>query len=175
MNSTKAKNRITATLLAVAVAAALSSGPLAARGTAKTDHFFNPSCSTKIEFTGMDGPTTLLHITGTCWDGALGSLTLDANQRVTPSGPAYMGGVLLPVAVFNVGYYKTGSGEQLNATFTGGGVINLVTGDVDFSGQHRFLGGTGQFVNATGIASVSGEANQIEKTGYYYAYGYVGY
>jgi hypothetical protein len=57
------------------------------------------------------------------------------------------------------------NGDLLFALFVGGGLLDLVTGDVTFRGTETFSSGTGRFADASGTDSLEGSASGSASTG----------
>jgi len=74
-------------------------------------------------------------------------------------------GQTLPLLISNTTTYRAANGDLLNAVFVGGGTLDLVTGDVAFSGKETFTGGTERFAGASGSDSLEGSASNATNTG----------
>jgi hypothetical protein len=125
---------------------------------------FSGGCQTRFEV--LSPPNSFpvqLHIGSQCNFSHLGLTIGSSSQTVVPAGaPA---GQTLPLLISNMTTYRAANGDQLNAMFVGGGLLDLVTGDVTFSGKETFNGGTGRFAGASGNDSLEGSASNAVSTG----------
>jgi hypothetical protein len=125
---------------------------------------FSGACQTRFQV--LSPPNTFpvqLHIDTECNFAHLGLTVGSTSQTVVPPGPPV--GQTLPVLISNSTTYRAANGDQLYAVFVGGGTIDLVTGDVTFSGKETFNGGTGRFADASGSDSLEGSASTVANTG----------
>ena len=125
---------------------------------------FSGACETRFEVLSQPNEfPLLLHIDSQCNFSHLGLTTGSTSQTVVPAGPP--AGQTLPLLISNMTTYRAANGDQLNAMFVGGGLLDLLTGDVTFSGKETFNGGTGRFAGASGSDSLEGSASNATSTG----------
>jgi hypothetical protein len=98
-----------------------------------------------------------------------GMLTLD----IIPTGAPVNG--FLPVAAFAPIRYVAANGDELHATWSGTGEINLATNTATFEGIESFEGGTGRFAGASGMSFLQGTASNVTNIGVYTSVGRISY
>jgi len=157
------------TAMLVALAACSSTeqatGPSLTRGG--ESHVTRPlkgRCDTDVTIVsiGADGRLDL-SIEYTCQISHLGRTHNAVVQSVIPTGPP--AGALLTAVVHNTGAYVAANRDRVNSSFTGTGVTNLANFTAVFEGTETFLGGTGRFADASGMAHIQGTAALDPATG----------
>ena len=91
--------------------------------------------------------------------------TEPVSETITITGPAPGGGLSNTLSSSPV--YVAANGDVLNASFSGTGIVNPITGMATFSGTETYLGGTGRFEGATGSVTLVGTASLGAATGQY--------
>jgi len=125
---------------------------------------FSGACQTRFQV--LTPPNTFplqLHIDSKCNFAHLGLTVGSSSQTVVPPGPPV--GQTLPLLISNTTTYRAANGDLLFAVFVGGGLLDLVTGDVTFRGTETFSSGTGRFADASGTDSLEGSASGSASTG----------
>src|SRR5215470_9804159 len=85
---------------------------------------FSGACQTRVEvLSPPDSFPLQLHIDSQCNFSHLGLTTGSSSQTVVPAGPP--AGQTLPLLISNMTTYRAANGDQLNAMFVGGGLLDL--------------------------------------------------
>ena len=151
-------------LLALATIAVIATFAWAKPIESRVSLPFSGACQTRFQVLSPPNIFPLqLHIVSHCLFSHLGLTTGSTSQTVTAPGPPI--GQTLPLLISNTTTYRAANGDLLNAVFVGGGTLDLVTGDVAFSGKETFNGGTGRFAGASGSDSLEGSASNATNTG----------
>jgi hypothetical protein len=149
----------------VAAALVVGSSPIAAEENGATPvRPYGGNCSVTV--TPLTPPGVFPQVVQFNYDCILkhlGRTTATATQTNSLTGPP-VGDVLIVTSV-NETTYKAANGDLLRASFNGSGEIDLTTGNVAFDGIESYRGGTGRFVNATGIAALEGTASIFNNIG----------
>lgn len=106
----------------------------------------------------------VLHVDLECLMEHLGQTIGKATTTVVPAGPPV--GTTLPVYFTSETTYEAANGDILNQKFAGAGEVDLATLEVTFHGTETFVGGTGRFVDASGISYTAGTASFVTNTGF---------
>src|SRR5215831_10179179 len=135
---------------------------------------FSGACQTRFQVLSLPGTFPLqLHIDSQCNFSHLGLTVGSTSQTVVPAGSQV--GQTLPLLISNSTTYRAANGDLLYAVFVGGGALDLVTGDVTFSGKEIFNGGTGRFADASGGDTLEGSASNANSTGEFTVRGTLNY
>ena len=151
-------------LLALSAFVGIAPFALAESIEARVSRPFSGACQTRFEV--LSPPNTFplqLHIDSHCLFSQFCLTTGSTSQTVMAPGPPI--GQTLPLLISNTTTYRAANGDLLNAVFVGGGTLDLVTGDVAFSGKETFTGGTERFAGASGSDSLEGSASNATNTG----------
>jgi hypothetical protein len=71
--------------------------------------------------------------------------------------------------------HRAANGDRLLMSFLGTGQLDPITGEVSFVGTETFQGGTGRFANASGSATVQGQASLATNRGSFTSAGRIAY
>lgn len=156
-----------------AVALAGLAGAQVLSGTAVADtggRPFQGSCSTVVTPLNPEGSS--LRIDADCQLSHLGHATGVAMQTVNVIG---QNGAVLVTTIANTTTYRAANGDELDQSFSGMALINVVTGDVQYTGTETFHGGTGRFADASGTSQLAGTASIFTNVGFFTTKGTIDY
>jgi hypothetical protein len=106
-----------------------------------------------------DDPLALeVHVTGVCLATHLGRDHFESSHTATPL-PETFDPVAMTVRLRvenGIGRHRAANGDLLFSSYAGDGLLNLVSGRIEFRFDGRFTGGTGRFAGASGETTIRG-------------------